>query len=124
MSGCSRAGHALATELGADGIRRELEELGRLAHLHLGSGAVAPVVDDPRLGSLTPREREILGHLAQGLTYAEIAQTLVVSEKTVSSHVSNLLRKTNTTSRIELARLVTRIRQVASTDPATSPDRR
>ena len=91
-----RAGHELATELGADGIRRELEELGRLAHIHLGTDAVALVVDDPRLGTLTPREREILGHLAQGLTYAEIAQTLVVSEKTVSSHVSNLLRKTNT----------------------------
>ena len=61
------------------------------------------------LPALTPRERELLGYLTQGLTYAEIAETLVISEKTVSSHVSNLLRKTNTASRVELTRLVGRI---------------
>jgi DNA-binding CsgD family transcriptional regulator len=48
------------------------------------------------------------GYLAQGLTYAEIARTLVISEKTVSSHVSNLLRKTGTASRVELIRLLRR----------------
>jgi DNA-binding NarL/FixJ family response regulator len=61
---------------------------------------------------LTPRERDLLGYLVQGLTYAEIAATLVISEKTVSSHVSNLLRKTGTSSRIELACLVTRLQSV------------
>jgi len=57
---------------------------------------------------LTPREREILAYLVGGSTYAEIAEALVVSEKTVSSHVSNLLRKTGTTSRVELSRLAMR----------------
>jgi DNA-binding CsgD family transcriptional regulator len=63
----------------------------------------------PHLQALTPRERGLLGYLVQGLTYAEIAATLVISEKTVSSPFSNLLRKTSTSSRIELARLVTRL---------------
>ena len=40
-------------------------------------------------GSLTGREREILGHLVEGRTYAEIARTLFISEKTVSVHASN-----------------------------------
>jgi DNA-binding NarL/FixJ family response regulator len=61
---------------------------------------------------LTPRERDLLGYLVQGLTYAEIAAILVISEKTVSSNVFNLLRKTGTSSRIELARLVTRLQSV------------
>ncbi len=58
---------------------------------------------------LTPREREIVDHLVRGETYAEIARDLVLSEKTVSTHVSNLLRKTGTTSRVELAQLVARV---------------
>jgi len=51
-----------------------------------------------------------------GSTHAEIANTLVISEKTVSSHVSNLLRKTHTTSRVELARLAQRVAQVQPKD--------
>jgi DNA-binding NarL/FixJ family response regulator len=38
-----------------------------------------------------------------GRSYQEIAQSLFISEKTVSVHVSNLLRKTGTTSRVEVA---------------------
>ena len=47
--------------------------------------------------------------MVRGSTYAEIAEALVVSEKTVSSHISNLLRTTGTASRVELSRLVTRM---------------
>jgi DNA-binding CsgD family transcriptional regulator len=45
----------------------------------------------------------VLGHLVAGRTYAEIAVALFISEKTVSVHVSNLLRKTGTSSRVEAA---------------------
>jgi DNA-binding CsgD family transcriptional regulator len=55
---------------------------------------------------------EILGYLVAGSTYAEIANILVISEKTVSSHVSNLLRKTHTSSRVELAQLAHRVAQI------------
>ena len=108
-----RAGYALAVRLAADGTRADLEELGRLAHVDLRPSEATVSVDEPHLQALTPRERELLGYLVQGLTYAEIAATLVISEKTVSSHVSNLLRKTGTSSRVELARLVTRLQSVS-----------
>jgi DNA-binding NarL/FixJ family response regulator len=51
----------------------------------------------------------VLRHLVAGRTYAEIARALFISEKTVSVHVSNLLRKTGTSSRIELAELARRL---------------
>ena len=51
----------------------------------------------------TPREREVLAHVVAGRTYAEIAAALFLSEKTVSSHISNMLRKTGTANRVELA---------------------
>ena len=51
----------------------------------------------------------MLRHLVAGRTYAEIARALFISEKTVSVHVSNLLRKTGTSSRIEVADLARRV---------------
>ncbi len=46
-----------------------------------------------RLQTLTPREHEVLGMLAEGETNARIAQRLVVSEDTVKTHVKHILRK-------------------------------
>ena len=64
--------------------------------------------------ALTARESEVLGHLVAGRTYAEIAAELFISEKTVSVHVSNLLRKTQTSSRREVAALARRLGWVAT----------
>jgi DNA-binding CsgD family transcriptional regulator len=58
---------------------------------------------------LTARENEILRLVVAGYTYREIARTLVISEKTVSAHISNLLRKTNTTNRAELSQKYRRL---------------
>ena len=86
---------------------REVIALARSARIPL-VGVVAPgaprTADHPIAG-LTAREREVLEHVVAGRTYGEIARDLFVSEKTVSSHVSNLLRKTGAANRVELAQL-------------------
>ncbi|MGL5867254.1 MAG: response regulator transcription factor [Dermatophilaceae bacterium] len=54
-----------------------------------------------RVARLTPREREILVHVAQGLTNTEIGTRLVLSEATVKTHVTRILTKTGTRHRAE-----------------------
>jgi DNA-binding NarL/FixJ family response regulator len=59
---------------------------------------------DPELDLLTPREREVLQHIARGYMYKEIAAQLSISAKTVEAHVSAVLRKLQLSSRHELSR--------------------
>ena len=75
----------------------------------LSAGAPAASEVPAALHGLTEREREVLDLIAVGRTYVEIARTLMISEKTVSTHVSHLLAKTGTANRVELARLVHRL---------------
>jgi len=58
--------------------------------------------DDPELDLLTPREKEVLRHLARGYTYREIAARLHLSVKTIETHVSSVLRKLQLSNRHEL----------------------
>ena len=62
------------------------------------------VADAADLDQLTPREREVLQHIARGYMYKEIAQRLGISAKTVEAHVSAVLRKLQLSSRHELSR--------------------
>ncbi|WP_308221728.1 response regulator transcription factor [Georgenia sp. EYE_87] len=79
--------------------RRMLELFGQ----HLPAGAEDGAADgrDPRLTRLTARELEVLGLVAEGLSNAEIAARLVVSETTVKTHVGNVLGKLELRDRVQ-----------------------
>ena len=92
---------------------------------HLNAGTL-DAGDSWELPGLTPQERRLLDHLAEGLTNPQIAARMDLAEKTVKNYVSNLLRKLNMRSRTEAAVFVTnlqvdreRCRQLA--DGATAP---
>ena len=112
-----RLAHTLAKRLGAQPVLDAVESLARSARIRLETvGAPDDVVGRAAAGRdgvvrLTPREREVLEHVVAGRTYAEIAGALFLSEKTVSSHISNLLRKTGTANRVELAAWAGRTQQ-------------
>ena len=85
----------------------------RLAEFVLDAFAGVPMGSvDPELDLLTPREQEVLRHLARGYTYKEIARQLGISTKTVETHASSVLRKLQLSSRHELARWATERRIV------------
>jgi DNA-binding NarL/FixJ family response regulator len=69
-----------------------------------GPGQLAPSAVDPELDQLTPREREVLQHIARGYLYKEIGSRLHISAKTVEAHVSAVLRKLQLSNRHELSR--------------------
>jgi two-component system response regulator NreC len=66
------------------------------------------VKTEPVLDGLTSREQEVLGHLAEGATNDEIANTLGISPKTVARHRENLMSKLNLHSRTELVKYAIR----------------
>ena len=76
----------------------------RLAGFVLDAFSSGEPVRDEELDELTAREREVLRLIARGYRYKEIAATLHLSVKTVESHVSNVLRKLQLSSRHELTR--------------------
>jgi DNA-binding NarL/FixJ family response regulator len=87
--------------------------LAAQAHLHVADAAVGGAQTPPEVltlagARLTRPEREVLAHLVAGETYDQIAARLFISDKTVSVHVSNMLHKTGTSSRIELSALARR----------------
>ncbi|MFD6909962.1 response regulator [Streptomyces sp. NPDC060077] len=89
VAGDSLLAPAVTRRLVADIVRRRRE------------GAAAEPVTPQRLDALTAREVETLRLLARGLSNAEIATTLFVSEHTVKTHVSNVLSKLALRDRVQ-----------------------
>jgi DNA-binding NarL/FixJ family response regulator len=98
----------IAPEELADAVRRvhdgDAVFSPRLAGFVLDAFAGPAPQPESELDALTPREREIIQHIARGYMYKEIALRLEISPKTVEAHVSSVLRKLQLSSRHELTR--------------------
>jgi DNA-binding NarL/FixJ family response regulator len=95
----------------ADAVRRVHEGDAvfspRLAGFVLDAFTGPAPQPESELDLLTPREREVLQHIARGYMYKEIGLRLEISPKTVEAHVSSVLRKLQLSSRHELTRWAT-----------------
>lgn len=113
------SGYILKRALGSDLITA-LRKAAR-GEVYLDPSVTGTVVEElrdyaggTRVGaeSLTPREREVLQHIAAGQTTAQIAETLCLSAKTVEWHRSNLMGKLNAHNAAELVRIALQYRLV------------
>jgi len=78
-----------------------LDETFRLAQL-----AVQAPRAQPRIDSLTPRENQIAGYVAEGMSNGKIAELLKISEPTVKSHLTSIFKKLHLHDRVALVLLL------------------
>jgi DNA-binding CsgD family transcriptional regulator len=102
-----RAELAAFEAAGEQRLARECRDLLRRAGAPVPRRGRGDSTVPPRLraAGVTSREMDVLGLVARGLTNAQIAERLYLSRRTVETHVANLLSKTGTTSRGDLASL-------------------
>lgn len=89
--------------------------IGHYAARIRASDPVAPGEGHP-LAALTQREREVLTHIAAGLSNAEIAGALVISPETVKTYVSRILTKLDLRDRVQAVVLAYRTGLVTAQD--------
>ena len=90
-----------------DAAERELRKLGRPVHRRTRKGSA----EGSGVSTLTQRERQIADLVVDRKTNPEIAAELFLSPKTVETHLRNIFRKLDVSSRVELARAVERERR-------------
>ena len=108
-----RRARLAAAELGAGWLEREATALARRSRVDLDPDVrpdPPPTAPSPaqQLG-LTPREQEVLALVADGRTNRQIAQTLFISDKTASVHVSRILAKLGVANRAEAGAVAHRL---------------
>jgi DNA-binding CsgD family transcriptional regulator/predicted ATPase len=113
------AARCLAQNLGAQTLLLDIEALVRRANL-----PCTDTMPKPRMAGwadqvrLTPREKQVLALLMRGETNRRIARTLFITERTASVHVSNILRKLNSSNRGEAAAAAHRLKLVPTLEEA------
>ncbi|MFJ3307847.1 response regulator [Streptomyces sp. NPDC086549] len=85
----------------------------------LRSDPVETTAVAPELASLSPRERDILALIGDGLTNREIGKKLYLSEKTVKNHISRLLAKLGVQRRVQAAVLASHLDQLEDGERST-----
>ena len=85
-------------------VRSSLRQASRLMGGKNPAVEQSPRINVPSNIELTPTELKVVQLVAQGMTNREIAEKLSVSQRTIESHVSNMLNKTSLHNRTELAR--------------------
>ena len=103
-----RHAYDLASQLGAEPIKRAAEQLAQRGRIPLDP-AQAPHTRRRDAWGLTERERDVLRELTLGLSNREIADKLFVSHRTVGVHITNVLAKLSVHGRTEAAALATRL---------------
>jgi DNA-binding NarL/FixJ family response regulator len=83
-------------------VESSLKHTERL--LQMQNVGIQPILQLDREIELTPTETRVIQYVAKGMSNREIAETLGVSQRTIESHVSNMLGKTGLHNRTELAR--------------------
>ena len=94
----TRLAHEVAVRLGAEPLRERVEALARRGRLD-----VPGVTRNEGLAGLTARELEVLRLVSEGRSNQQIAETLFISRKTASVHVSHILAKLGVHTRVEAA---------------------
>ncbi|MGV4928926.1 AAA family ATPase [Streptomyces sp. BHT-5-2] len=123
--------HAAAVGMGAHPLIGELELLAQRARIplpgrtapgaaHRPAASPPPAAPAESLG-LTPRERDVLRLVADGRSNRQIADTLFISPKTASVHVSNILAKLGVSGRGEAGAVAHRLRLFADPPPTMEP---
>lgn len=85
-------------------VESSLKQASRLIQRQEKSSDSAPKIQVPFDVELTPTELRVVQYVARGMANREIAEELNVSQRTIESHVSNMLGKTGLHNRTELAR--------------------
>ena len=112
ISGAGRISPAVARAAGASGFVSKdwgaADVVRAVRMVALGQEVFAPAPDGPEV-ALSPREREVVTHISQGSTNAEIARALFLSPHTVKEHTSAIYRKLGVRNRAEAVKAAQRL---------------